>query len=118
MGDGWETRRKRALPGHDWCVVRLGRAGNLQRVVIDTNNFKGNHPDRASLEACFAPEAQPGEAPRAGWQPLLAETPLGGHRAHEFAAALTVRGPVTHVRLNIFPDGGVARLRVFGTVAP
>lgn len=117
MGDGWETQRKRALPGHDWCVVRLGRGGLLQRVVIDTNNFKGNHPDRASLEACFAPGAKPGDAPKTGWVPLLAETPLGGHRAHEYRAELLARGPFTHVRLNIFPDGGVARLRVFGSVA-
>jgi allantoicase len=117
MGDGWETRRKRELPGHDWCVVRLGKAGRIQRVIIDTNNFKGNYPDRASLEACYAPGAKDGEVPASGWQPLLAETPLGGHRQHEYLRELKAAGPFTHVRLNIFPDGGVARLRVLGTVA-
>lgn len=118
MGDGWETKRKRNLPGHDWVIVQLGTAGNVRRVVLDTCHFKGNFPDMASLEGIHAPGAKAKDLEAdAGWQPLLAETKLQGHHIHHFAGELKNKGPVTHVRLKIFPDGGVSRLRVFGTVA-
>jgi len=114
MGDGWETRRKRG-PGHDWCLIRLGAPGQVRRVVIDTNHFKGNYPDRASLEGCYVPGREPGQLPDgASWQTVLPESRLEAHRIHEFQID-PARGPYTHVRLNIFPDGGVSRLRVFGT---
>jgi allantoicase len=116
MGDGWETKRKRQLPGHDWVVVRLGAPGTLSRIVVDTNNFKGNYPDRCSIEGCMAPATPEGEVPAAAqWTTILPETPLQGHMQQHFAAELAAKGPFSHVRLNIVPDGGVARLRLFGT---
>ena len=48
--DGWETRRHRA-PDHDWCVIRLGAPGIVRGIVADTAHFKGNFPERCSLEA-------------------------------------------------------------------
>jgi len=116
MGDGWETRRRRG-PGHDWAVVRLGAAGHITRIEIDTNHFKGNYPDSASIEGCLAPGASLPELAAARWQELLPQTKLKAHHRHFFARELRKIGPVSHVRLNIFPDGGVSRLRLHGTVA-
>ena len=116
MGDGWETRRRRG-PGHDWAIVRLGAAGVISRVEIDTNHFKGNYPDSASIEACFAPGATLEELRGASWVELLAQTILKAHHRHFFARELQKTGPASHVRLNIFPDGGVSRFRVHGILA-
>jgi allantoicase len=113
MGDGWETRRRRG-PGYDWAVVRLGRPGVVSLVEIDTNHFKGNYPDRASLEGCLASD---GAWETAEWREILPETRLKPHHRHRFSKELRRGGPVSHVRLNIFPDGGISRLRVHGTVA-
>lgn len=116
MGDGWETRRRRG-PGHDWAIVRLGAPGTVTRVEIDTSHFKGNYPDRASLDGCFAPGAPLEALAAATWRELLPQSKLKAHHRHVFTLALPGIGPVSHVRLNIFPDGGVSRLRVHGTVA-
>ena len=114
MGDGWETRRRRG-PGHDWTIVRLAARGSIQRLELDTDHFKGNAPGRCSLEWCDAPDADAAAlAAGVAWQGLLGETPLQPHARHAWEAKSP---PATHVRLNIFPDGGVARLRVFGAVA-
>lgn len=117
MGDGWETRRRRG-PGHDWAIVRLGAPGTIRRVEIDTNHFKGNFPDGASIEACLLPGGGLDEPQNASWMELLPPTKLSAHRRHVFARELRRPGVVSHVRLNIFPDGGVSRLRVHGIVAP
>ncbi|HEY0017062.1 MAG TPA: allantoicase [Longimicrobium sp.] len=118
MGDGWETRRRRG-PGHDWSIVRLAAPGAIHRVELDTDHFKGNAPGRCTLEGLHAPDATPeqltGES--AGWMPLLDETALQPHTRHLWEDEVRPIGPVTHARLNIFPDGGVARLRLFGTFA-
>jgi allantoicase len=116
MGDGWETRRRRG-PGHDWAIVRLGAAGRITRLEIDTTHFKGNYPDRASVEAVFAPAATLADLASARWQPLLAETRLRPHHRHLFGRELAAAGPVTHLRLNIVPDGGISRFRAYGRVA-
>jgi allantoicase len=115
MGDGWETRRRRAL-GHEWVVVRLARAGVLRRIHVDTTHFKGNAPGACSLEGCrTAAVALELAVPEGGtWQELLPRTPLLPHTVHRFEEEVQALGPVTHVRLNIFPDGGVSRLRLFG----
>jgi len=110
MGDGWETRRRRG-PGFDWVVVKLGGAGRIERIEVDTNHFKGNYPDAASIEGCFAPL---GELPNGSWTEILARTKLKAHHRHFFAKELKGVGPYTHVRLNIYPDGGVSRLRLIG----
>ena len=114
--DGWETRRRRS-PGHDWAIVRLGAAGIVAGVVIDTAFFTGNFPPRASLDGA-AVEGHPSvtELQRADWQPLLPLSDLAGDTANVVTVDSDRR--VTHVRLGIHPDGGVARLRVHGTVVP
>jgi len=116
--DGWESRRKRG-PGHDWCVIRLGFAGVVRGVDVDTNHFLGNHPPFASLEAALLPGAVSAEDAldeAVVWTELVPCSPLRPGAQNLFAAVR--EGVWTHVRLNIFPDGGVARLRVYGTVAP
>ena len=115
MGDGWETRRRRGA-GNDWAVVRLGRAGSVHRVEIDTDHFKGNAPGACSMSWCHAPgaTAEALTSPAVKWQELLPETDLQPHARHRFERELRVAELATHVRLDIFPDGGVARLRVFG----
>lgn len=105
MSDGWETKRRRG-PGHDWVIVRLGAEGRIRRVEIDTNHFKGNYPDTASLEG-----SRDGET----WTDLLPRTKLQAHTRHFFIDELLDGGPFTHLRLNVYPDGGVSRLRVWGT---
>ena len=114
--DGWETRRRRS-PGHDWAIVRLGAPGVVAGVVVDTAFFTGNHAPRASVDGA-AVEGHPsaGELLKADWQPLLPLSDLAGDTANAFAVESDRR--VTHVRLNIHPDGGVARLRVHGAVLP
>jgi allantoicase len=104
MGDGWETKRRRG-PGHEWTIVRLGAAGAIRRVEVDTRHFKGNAPGACSLDA---------SADGVAWRELLPRTPLQPNARHEFEDQLLATGDVTHVRLNIFPDGGIARLRIFG----
>lgn len=113
MAGGWETRRRRT-PGHDWVILRLGHRGVIEEVEVDTIHFKGNFPESASLEGCDAPDAR-GAVPEAGtdWRELLPRTTLRAHTRHRFRLPQR-SGPITHVRLNIFPDGGVARLRVWG----
>jgi allantoicase len=117
MGDGWETRRRRG-PGHDWTIVRLAARGVISAVEIDTDHYKGNAPGSCSLEGCDAPGAvaETLTEARASWTELLAQTPLQPHARHRFDA-LTGAVPATHARLNIFPDGGIARLRLIGRVA-
>ncbi len=116
MGDGWETRRRRG-PGHDWALVRLGATGVLRTIEIDTSHFKGNYPDRAAVEGCLTPGADPDAVAAADWFDVLPQTRLRPNHRHLFAGALRHRGPVSHLRLNIFPDGGVSRFRVHGTPA-
>jgi allantoicase len=114
MGDGWETRRRRG-PGHDWVVLRLGHRGTIDEVVVDTTHFKGNFPDSCRLEGLDAPELEPTVVPddRASWRELVARTKLKADTSHHFRA-VGRSGPVTHVRFSMFPDGGVARLRLLG----
>jgi allantoicase len=116
MGDGWETRRRRG-PGHDWAIVQLATAGVVSRIEIDTNHFKGNFPESASIEGCLAPAATLDLLQSERWREILPRTPLRPHHPHFFSRGLANAGPVSHVRLNIFPDGGISRLRVYGTVA-
>ena len=114
MGDGWETKRRRA-PGNEWAVVRLARPGRVRRAEIDTDHFKGNAPGWCSLEAC---EATAATLSHAAWVPVLARTALQPHGRHLFEHELAAVENATHVRLSIYPDGGVARLRLMGTPCP
>ncbi|MEV6343960.1 allantoicase [Actinoplanes sp. NPDC051851] len=114
--DGWETRRRRSA-GHDWAVIRLGAPGVIHGVDVDTAFFTGNFPPYASVEAVALPGYPgPDELAGADWVEILPRSPLKGDSANLYAVA--DRRRFTHVRLNIFPDGGVARLRVHGEVVP
>jgi allantoicase len=118
MGDGWETARRR-VPGNDWVILALGHPGNVERVEIDTAHFKGNYPDRASLQAAYSATADLGElqAESIAWPVLLPQSKLGMDRQHFFERELADCGVISHVRLSIFPDGGVSRLRIIGRLA-
>jgi allantoicase len=114
--DGWETRRRRE-PGYDWCIVRLGLAGKVAGVIVDTAHFVGNHPEACSIEVAASDGNSGRLSPEAmTWTEILPRTVLRGDAENRFAADSS--GRVTHVRLNIYPDGGVARLRVYGFVIP
>jgi allantoicase len=116
MGDGWETRRRRE-PGNDWIIVALGAPGTIERVEVDTCHFKGNYPDRCSLQAAHTRATTDGAiiAQAMFWEEVLPEQKLQADSIHVFdKRLLRAAGPVSHVKLNIFPDGGVSRLRIFG----
>ncbi len=118
MADGWETARRR-VPGNDWCVLKLGTAGRIERIAIDTNHFKGNFPDRFSLRAGRLGDETTLEAIDAAsrsWPAIVEEAKLKAHHVEKFTAA-SLDQPATHVRLDIFPDGGVSRLRLYGKKA-
>lgn len=112
--DGWETRRRREA-GHDEAIVRLGLPGMIRGVVIDTAHFTGNYPPFASVEAC-AVEDYPSPDELTDWETLVPRSPLNGNDRNEFDVSSQRR--FTHVRLSIYPDGGVARLRVHGFPLP
>ncbi len=126
--DGWETRRRRGAGAdsphpvdadHDWALIRLGAPGVIRGVVVDTAHFRGNYPQSVSVEATTAPlSASPEEllAPSTRWTEIVPRTPVGGHAANAFEVDVERR--FTHLRLNQHPDGGIARLRVYGEVAP
>ena len=114
--DGWESRRRRE-PGHDWCIVRLGMPGVIHGVIVDTAYFRGNFPESCALYACEIDDPLDLRALEAApWTNILPRSPLTGDAKNAFPIAYQQR--FTHVRLDIFPDGGVARLRVHGEVAP
>ena len=116
MGDGWETARRRG-PGNDWVIAALGSPGIVERVEVDTAHFKGNYPDRVSVEAALFESNDEASPDSDCWQTLLPESKLAMDKQHYFESELADLGPVNHVRMSIYPDGGVSRLRVFGRVA-
>jgi allantoicase len=114
--DGWETRRRRE-PGFDWAIVRLGAAGVVRAVVVDTAHFKGNYPPEVSVQGCSVEGyPTPAELEQADWVPLVPRSAVRGDAQNSFAVEVPLR--FTHVRLCMHPDGGVARLRVHGEVVP
>ncbi len=116
MGDGWETRRRRE-PGNDWILVRLGAPGEIERIEIDTAHFKGNYPDRCSIQASLVDGLDDAALVEAAeiWPELLSPSKLEMDRQHYFEGeAIHALGPVNCLRLNIFPDGGISRVRLYG----
>ena len=113
--DGWETRRRRE-PGSDSAIVRLGCGGVVHHVMVDTSYFTGNYPPEVSVEACGAEGyPSPAELASAQWSTLVPRSEVRGDARNEFDVTAAER--FTHVRLTMFPDGGVARLRVYGEPA-
>ncbi len=116
MGDGWETRRRRE-PGNDWAIVALGHSGAISRILVDTAHFKGNFPSGISLQAALVDGGTDDSLPVQSqfWQELLPRQPLTADAEHTFQTELEALGTISHVRINIFPDGGISRLRLFGS---
>ncbi len=112
--DGWESRRRRG-PGYDWCVVRLGVPGVVHGIVVDTSHFTGNHPESASLEGLLV-SGDPPVGELVGWTEILPRSSLQGNSLNRFS--IDNHLAYSHLRLNIYPDGGVSRLRVHGEPLP
>jgi allantoicase len=118
MGGGWETRRRRG-PGYDWIIVQLGAACAIQKIAVETQHYKGNYPDRCSMDACDAAGAIVEDLATGvvAWRKILPITKLKADSVHVFQRELHNLPRSTHVRLNIYPDGGISRLRVFARIA-
>jgi allantoicase len=112
MSDGWESQRRRG-PGNDWCIVKLGTKGTISRVEVDTSFFKGNYPESCMLEGGVL---SGNDLDTIAWRELLPMSGLQGHTRHTFDQPNDL-GPITHVRFNIYPDGGVSRLRLYGRIS-
>ncbi len=117
MGGGWETRRRRG-PGYDWIIVKLGTRANIWRIAVETQHYKGNYPDACSIDSCDAPAALTEDliTGRIPWAEIVHATKLAPDAVRVFENELKAAGAATHVRLNIYPDGGISRLRVFGKI--
>ncbi|MEO8447909.1 MAG: allantoicase [bacterium] len=118
MGDGWETKRKR-IPGYDWVILKLAHRGEIKKINVDTNYFKGNFPDACMIEGLTDNEISDDAVtdPDLNWKLLLPKSKLKAHFENMFEKEVQNIGVVTHVRLNIYPDGGVSRLRLFGIIS-
>ncbi|RKP06765.1 allantoicase [Thamnocephalis sphaerospora] len=113
MGDGWETKRSRVASHCDWSIIRLGNAGRLEKCEIDTHHYKGNYPESVELDACYSILDDPSTDPECAWFQILPRQKMSAHQQHHFSLDLRDR-VFTHVRMTIYPDGGVMRLRVYG----
>ncbi len=111
--DGWESRRKRT-PGHDWCIIQLATSGVIKGVDIDTNFFLGNHPPFASIEAAHLESTDNVDFDKVEWKEILVKSPLNAGSQNFYE--INDSNIYTHLKLHIYPDGGVARLKVYGEV--
>lgn len=118
MGDGWETRRRRE-PGDDWAIMALGHAGTIERILVDTSFFKGNYAPAISIQAANVDYGTDESLPVQSqfWEELLPKQPLTADSEHIFTDAINNMGPISHIRVNIYPDGGIMRLRMFGKLS-
>ena len=118
MGDGWETRRRRE-PGYDWAIFSLGRLGRIEQIIAKTTFFKGNYPDSCSIQGAYVKGGSEDTIATQSlfWPELLPQSKLSADNDHIFDSEINDIGAISHIRLNIFPDGGISRLRLFGKVA-
>ena len=116
MGDGWETKRSRTPGNRDWVIVRLAHEGTVDKVIIDTHHFKGNYPDSCLVEGCNIPVTNESKLNMAEiqWQTILPQSKLSADYEHNFESVS--KNPFTHVRLSIFPDGGISRMKLWGRI--
>ena len=116
MGDGWETRRSRGK-NFDWLIIKCATTGKINKIQIDTHHFKGNYPDKCSLQAAYlnAKISSKTIIDRSKkWKLLLNKVKLHAHKKHNFQNKLMKNKKVNYIRINIFPDGGISRIRAFG----
>lgn len=112
MGDGWETKRSRP-PGDDWVIIQLGQPGTPRGIEVDTAFFKGNYPESIAIDALLWPQAEPWQLLTVPlWSEVIERTKLGPDQIHRLPWPST--GPISHLRLRMFPDGGISRLRLWG----
>jgi allantoicase len=118
MGDGWETKRNRTPNNRDWVIIRLAHKGIIGKILVDTCHFKGNYPDSFSIEGCDIAykEENKLDSTAIEWKKILPQSKLSADHEHFFEDEIKDAGPFTHIRLNIFPDGGVSRLRLWGRI--
>lgn len=115
MGDGWETKRNRTPNNRDWLILQLAQRGIIEKVLIDTCHFKGNYPDSFTLDGLDANDTSEVND-QSNWQSILPKTKLQAHHIHEYINEIAAEQSFTHVRLSIYPDGGISRMRLFGKV--
>jgi allantoicase len=118
MGDGWETKRNRTPNNKDWVIVRLAHKGEIDKIVVDTAHFKGNYPDACQIEGCVleVDKEEKLKEEQLSWTTILPQTKLKADSEHIFKSDIQNKGPFTHIRLSIFPDGGISRLRLLGRI--
>lgn len=118
MGDGWETKRNRTPNNRDWVIVRLAHKGTIEKILVDTCHFKGNYPDSCMIEGCILDHKKESKLADedADWQTILPQSKLSADHEHFFEKEIVNKGPFTHVRLSIFPDGGISRMRLWGKI--
>jgi allantoicase len=115
MGDGWETKRNRTPNNRDWVIVKLAHKGIISKALIDTCHFKGNYPDTFLLEGCNINDDENLETVQ--WSQIIAQTKLQANFEHVYEKEIISKEVFSHVRLSIFPDGGVSRMRLWGCIA-
>ena len=116
MGDGWETRRSRGK-NFDWLIIKCATAGKINKIQIDTHHFKGNYPDKCSLQAAYLNTKASSKTivkKSKKWKLLLNKIKLHAHTMHNFQNKLMKNNKVNYIKINIFPDGGISRIRAFG----
>jgi len=120
MGDGWKTRRKRIIDDPDWAIIKLATKGLIKELLIDTNHFKGNYPDYFWVEGIYAPDLDDIDffnQHKLKWTEILPKSKLEANKEHKFTNLKNTDKLFTHLKLNIFPDGGISRFRAFGNVS-
>ena len=117
MGDGWETKRNRTPNNRDWVIIKLAHPACIKKIKVDTCHFKGNYPDTCSIEACYAERDEVVIQDQVEWKTLLSKQKLSADKEHFFAKEVRHLPCVSHIRLNIFPDGGISRLRLIGKIS-
>ena len=118
MGDGWETRRSRGK-NFDWIIIKFGKPGIINKLEIDTHHFKGNYPEYVTVQSGLIPNKfnlNKILKNSKKWKVIIGKTKLKPHKRHSFRSNLNKNNKVNCLRINIFPDGGISRIRAFGKV--
>ncbi|PHR71922.1 MAG: allantoicase [Lutibacter sp.] len=117
MGDGWETKRNRTPNNVDYVILKLGHSGLVQKIIVDTKHFKGNYPDSCAIDACYCDNDNDVINDNHEWETLLPQQKLSADSEHHYKnEIIKIDKPITHIKLKIYPDGGISRLRILGTI--
>ena len=117
MGDGWETRRSRGK-NFDWLIIKFGKPGLIKKLEIDTHHFKGNYPDSCSIQTAIINKDLSNYLivkNSKNWKFILNKSKLSAHKKHVFKKFLIKRNKENYLKINIYPDGGISRIRAFGS---